>query len=94
MFIRLFRKFILILLILFIFGIWMMFCDENSLLHRRQLRRDISELREEAETFRNAIKNDTIAISKLKDTKGDLEKYARENHLMKKDNEDIYIIVE
>lgn len=79
------------LLILTAFVIWMLFFDENSYLTHKELNQDIEEL----ETWKNyhieKIANDKETITKLKDSL-ELQRYAREKYLMKKENEDIYII--
>lgn len=76
------------------FLVWLAFIDSNDLFLRSELSEKQSELLE-AKTFYEEkileVKNDREALLNNSDL---LEKMAREKYLMKKDNEDLYIIVE
>ncbi len=74
-----------------VFFIWMFFFDENSYLNHRELNKEIKKLEKEKKMFSEEITKDTILENNLKN-KEKLEKFAREEYLMKKENEDIYII--
>lgn len=79
-------------LIIFIgFALWMLFWDSNSLLIHNELNSDIEKLENEKNYYRKEIIKDNKAIKELKKEEG-LEKFAREEYYMKRDNEDIYII--
>ncbi len=82
------NKYVLILLI---FIVWMFWFDGNSLLIHRELNGDIDKLKGNQEHFENKIKEDQDQIKKLEDKEG-IERFAREEYLMKKPDEDIYII--
>src|SRR5210317_2230919 len=82
------NKYVIILLT---FAIWMLFFDENSLLNHLEFNKEIDQLNNEKEYYEAEIKSDKELIEKLNDEK-ELEKFARENYKMKKENEDIYII--
>jgi cell division protein DivIC len=79
------------LLILSVFIVWMVFFDENSILMHREFDKEIDKLNSEKEYYNSQIDQDKEIIKKLKN-KEELEKFAREEYNMKKDNEDIYII--
>lgn len=79
------------IIIFVIFTIWMLFFDGNSLLIHNELNEDIEKLENEKEYYRKEIIKDNKAIKELKKEEG-LEKFAREEYYMKRDNEDIYII--
>ncbi|MFD0994150.1 FtsB family cell division protein [Tenacibaculum geojense] len=79
------------LLILTGFVIWMLFFDENSYLTHREFNKEINELETWIEYHKNKIATDKETIKKLQDSI-ELERYAREKYLMKKENEDIFII--
>ena len=79
------------LLIFIIFLIWMFFFDGSSWLLHRELDQEIDKLQGNIEHFKKSIKNDTIQKNMLLDSAG-LERFAREEYLMKKKNEEIYII--
>ena len=78
-------------IILIAFVVWMLFFDENSYLVHREFNKEIEEL-ETAKTFyQKKIEEDKKTIKNLEDSL-QLERFAREKYLMKKENEDIYII--
>lgn len=79
------------LLIFLIFLIWMLFFDGSSWLLHRELNEERDKLKGNAAYFKERIIEDNNQIKQLKDSAG-LEKFAREEYLMKKDNEEIYII--
>lgn len=78
-------------LIFVIFLVWMIFFDGSSWLLHRELDGEIEKLEGNKEYFDNEIATDKSQIKKLSDSAG-LERFAREEYLMKKDNEEIYII--
>ena len=79
------------LVVTVIFIVWMLFFDANSWLIHRELNKEIEALNTKKEFYKREIKSDTKEIKKLQTPQG-IEKYARENYNMKKENEDIYII--
>jgi len=79
------------LLILTAFVVWMVFFDENSYLVHREFNKEINELEEAINFYKLKIKEDQLIIQDLQDSL-QLEKFAREQYLMKKKNEDIFII--
>jgi cell division protein FtsB len=74
-----------------IFVVWMVFLDENSILNHIEFNKEINKLKSEKEHFKSEIEKDKALIKKLED-KEQLEKFAREEYKMKKENEDIFII--
>jgi cell division protein DivIC len=81
------------LLAFMLFVLWLAFFDENNLVERFQNLRELWKLRENKEYFINKIEEDAERLKELKTNKENLEKYAREQYLMKRDNEDVFIIV-
>ncbi|TVZ52390.1 cell division protein FtsB [Dokdonia sp. Hel_I_53] len=79
------------LLIFLIFIVWMFFFDGSSWLLHRELNQEIKKLEGNRDYFQNEISTDKEQIEQLQDSAG-LERFAREEYLMKKDNEEIYII--
>ena len=69
----------------------MVFFDSNSTLVHLELNEQINDLKKETQYFKNEIKKDNKELSKIQSDSG-LEKYAREELFMKRDNEDIFII--
>jgi len=82
------NKYVLVILL---FGVWMLFLDNYSYLEHRLLDKEINELEDNKEYYQDEIKGDQQKIKLLKNT-DQVEKYAREKYFMKKDSEDIYII--
>lgn len=78
-------------LIILVFTIWMLFFDENSYLVHREFNKEIEELEKTIQFYEDRIKEDKAIIKNLQDSL-ELERFAREKYLMKKKNEDIYII--
>ena len=79
------------LLIIMVFGIWMLFFDSNSWFIHNELNNDIEALEEEKEYYKKEIEKDKKEIKKLSNDEG-LEKYGREKYRMKKKDEEIYLI--
>lgn len=78
-------------IILIVFCVWMLFFDENSYLVHREFNKEIDELETAIDFYKKKIEEDKLTISSLKDSL-QIEKFAREKYLMKKENEDLYII--
>ncbi|GAA3624780.1 hypothetical protein GCM10022397_08250 [Flavivirga jejuensis] len=69
----------------------MLFFDANSWIIHHELNTDVEALENEKEYYKKEIQKDNKAIKKLS-TEDGLEKFAREEYYMKRDNEEIYII--
>ena len=78
-------------MILIPFIIWMLFFDENSYLVHRKFDKEIEDLESSINFYKNKIEEDKNTIKKLQDSL-ELERFAREQYLMKKENEEIYLI--
>ena len=78
-------------LILVIFTIWMVFFDTNSWFIHKELNDEIDKLEGNRAYFKHEIKSDRDQINKLKDSE-ELERFAREEYYMKKENEELFII--
>lgn len=75
------------------FLIWLLFFDANNLIYQSKLSSKLKQARQQKEFYLNEIKNDSTSLKELMTNKETLEKFAREKYLMKKDNEDIYLVV-
>lgn len=90
------RKFIKLIsnkyfIILLLFLVWMFFFDENSYLNHRELNQEINKLEDANDYYREQVKGDSNVINNLNNPDS-LERYAREQYKMKRENEDIYLI--
>jgi cell division protein DivIC len=74
------------------FVAWVVFIDSDNLIEQFSGRKRIRELEKEKQYYIEKIKEDSIKLNELKTNKKNLEKFAREQYFMKKENEDIYII--
>jgi cell division protein DivIC len=83
------NKFILTLVVFFV---WILFFDQNNLVDRHISLRRIRQLERDKHYFKESIKQDSTRMKELRTDNDNLEKFAREQYLMKRDNEDIYII--
>lgn len=75
-----------------VFVVWMLFFDDYNVMSRVNNNRKIAELEIQKEEYVAEIARSKRLLHELKGDNSSLEKYAREQYLMKKDNEDIYII--
>lgn len=67
--------------------------DENCLIKRYQRWQVLNELEQELDGYRTRYDSDTKQLDALKDY-SKLEKYARENYFMHRENEDVYVLVD
>ena len=67
--------------------------DKYSFIDRLQLRSKINQLENEQKYYREKIEEDKRKKEELLGNRDNLEKFAREQYLMKRENEDIFIIV-
>jgi cell division protein FtsB len=79
---------------IFLFVIWLMFFDQNNMIDRYKTRRQLERLKADKAYYLKKIAADSARLEELKSDADHLEKFAREQYLMKKDNEDIFIIKE
>lgn len=77
---------------IFLFSIWMLFIDEYNLINKKSIKDKINYLEKRKKHLSNEIKNDSIKKVLLENDVNEQERIAREKYLMKKDNEDLFII--
>lgn len=87
-----FRNFYVVATI--IFFTWMLALDSNNLIARYQLSSKLSSLEDEKEYYEEKIKEVQKDHDELFGDKESIEKFAREKYLMKKETEDIFVVVE
>lgn len=76
------------------FIVWMMFFDRNNFINQIRLVNTLSGLDQQMEFYQREIRKDSAELHKLKTDTASLEKFAREKYLMKKEDEDIYLIID
>lgn len=77
-----------------VFAVWISFFDTYDIIDRIKDVSYLRELEEERDFFKEEIVKYRRQIEELDENQESLEKFAREQHLMKAQNEDIYIILE
>lgn len=75
------------------FLILMLFLDRNNLISQYRMRRELNGLKKELKFYQDQAEMDSITYHRLMSDTLELEKLGREKYLMKRDSEDIYIIV-
>jgi hypothetical protein len=76
------------------FVAWMVFFDSNNLQTRNRLQARLDSLYQAKQYFLQEIKRDSMLYQGLLNDTLQLEKFAREKYLMKKDNEDLFIMMD
>ena len=74
------------------FLIWITFFDQNNLLERHELSGRIRELEQQKIHYQEEIENNKQRIKELQSNPENLEKFAREQYLMKKPDEEIFVV--
>ena len=77
----------------FAFVVWMLFFDKNDMLSQYEYRSQLNKLQEEKDFYTKEIQQVRKDLDELTTNRERLEKFAREKYLMKKENEDVYVIV-
>ena len=72
---------------------WMLFFDRNDLMSQYEYRRQLNKLEAEKEFYTIESEKAVQDLNELTTDRSKLEKFAREKYLMKKDNEDVFVIV-
>lgn len=76
-----------------IFLLWMLIFDSSNWIDVYREYSKISKLTKEQEYYIEKIKVDQQRLKELQTNNENLEKFAREQYLMKKPNEDIFVIM-
>lgn len=72
---------------------WMLFFDNNDIVSQVQLRMKLSEYRNKKDYYEEKIAEVKKEKEELLTNQQSLEKFAREQYMMKKDDEDLFVIV-
>ncbi len=70
----------------------MFFFDRNDIPQQWKRVKELKKLQQNERNYTNLISATRQELELLKTNPSTLEKYAREKYMMKKDNEDLYII--
>ncbi|HTE12050.1 MAG TPA: septum formation initiator family protein [Chitinophagaceae bacterium] len=75
------------------FAVWMLFFDDRDLFVTVfKQRHELNDLRKSKQYYEQQITGTQKELDQLKINAFTIEKYAREKYLMKRDNEDLFVI--
>ncbi|MDB5141925.1 MAG: septum formation initiator family protein [Mucilaginibacter sp.] len=75
------------------FAVWMIFFDRNDLFSQYEYHQQVSKLKQERDFYQKETVKVHQDLDELTSNKEKLEKFAREKYLMKRDNEDVFVIM-
>ena len=75
-----------------IFILWMAFFDNNDLIRQYKVWDKLQDVKAESKRKKDMIHDIKTSLAQLQD-KNQLEKFARETYMFKRDNEDIFVVV-
>jgi len=81
------------LLTIAVFLVWVILFDNNNLIDRFHDMATLRQLQRDKAYYQERIEEDRRKLMELRTDNENLEKFAREQYYMKKDDEDLYIIV-
>ena len=84
------NKYVLTLLA---FIVWVGFFDKNDMLSQLELRKEVKKLETEKKYYATEISKNKTDMKELMTNPRNLEKFAREKYMMKRDNEDVFVLV-
>lgn len=76
------------------FVVWMLFFDRNDMIAQYEYRSQLNKLEEEKAFYTKEIASVKQDLNELSTNLSTAEKFAREKYFMKKDNEDVFVIIE
>ena len=80
------------ILALTVFAILMLFIDRNDIFNQLQRKKQLNELLESKKYYQQQIEQTKKNLADLQNNAAALEKYAREKYLLKRDNEDVFVV--
>ena len=75
------------------FAVWMLFFDKNDMLSQFEYRTEVKKLQEEKDFYLKETADVKKDLSEIDSNLNTAEKFAREKYFMKKDNEDVFVVV-
>ena len=77
-----------------VFAVWMLFLDDNNLLTQYRRYTELNSLLQKKSYYVEQMKATEKEYKELTTNPETQEKFAREHYHMKRDNEDVFVIVE
>jgi cell division protein FtsB len=81
------------ILVLIVLGALLLFIDDSNVINQWKFSSQISDLENQKEFYINSIKQLKEENDEITGTPEKIEKFAREKYLMKRPNEDIFVII-
>ncbi|MFO7721901.1 MAG: hypothetical protein R6V49_01635 [Bacteroidales bacterium] len=76
------------------FIVWLMFFDGNNLISRYRVKKELRSMKHQKEYYLEEIAKNEVIRDQLANDLEKVEQYGREKYLMKRDHEDIFLIIE
>ena len=76
------------------FMVWMLFFDHNNIFVQLERTGELNELKDTKHYYEMQVSATQKELDELQSNAASIEKAAREKYLMKKDNEDLFVVVE
>lgn len=80
------------LLTLSVFAVWMVFFDKNDLFTQLERSNNLAEIEESKAYFSQKIAESKKFSQDIQSNAAAIEKFAREKYLMKRENEDLFLV--
>ena len=77
-----------------VFGVVILFLDKNDFFTQLDRKKELRKLEQSKQHYTSENASEPKEIEALKTNPATLEKYAREKYLMKRDNEELFLISE
>ena len=75
-----------------LFVLWMLFFDRNDFFTQMQRRKELAEIERSKDYFSKKIAEGKKFSTEMRSNADAIEKFVREKYLMKRDNEDLYLV--
>jgi cell division protein DivIC len=76
-----------------IFSVWVIFFDQHNLVDRYKSRQRLDQLKKDTVFYQEKIRSDREKMKLLKTSPQNLERFAREQYLMKAPDEEVFVIL-
>ena len=81
------------LLVFAVFAVWIIFFDQHNLVDRYKSKEHLNQLKQDTVFYQKKIRSDREKMRLLKTNPQNLERFAREQYLMKAPDEEVFIIL-
>ncbi|MDQ3049796.1 MAG: cell division protein FtsL [Bacteroidota bacterium] len=76
-----------------VFLVWMTFFDRNDFISQYSYKQELNKLEVDKQYYLAQVEENKVSIYELMSDPANLEKFAREKYHMKKDDEDVFLII-